>query len=183
MKRLLLITLSIVLALSLHGQTVKKFPFSTQTALNAKENSITAGTALQYYRGDKTWQTFPGITPVTKNYIDSINTVLTIKAATFGYSIYSITENFIVQNYSLRRSGNVCNLTIKFDYNGPAGWSRLCMIPSPVFPTSPVYGSCGSQNLTLNYTGSAEVSVDGSVELYLKGSPAYYSLNLTWIIF
>ena len=30
---------------------------ATQTALNAKENTITAGTTLQYYRGDKTFQT------------------------------------------------------------------------------------------------------------------------------
>ncbi len=28
-----------------------------QNALNAKENSLASGTALQYYRGDKTWQT------------------------------------------------------------------------------------------------------------------------------
>lgn len=28
-----------------------------QTALNGKENTITAGTTSQYYRGDKTWQT------------------------------------------------------------------------------------------------------------------------------
>lgn len=34
-------------------------PVSTaqQTALNLKENSITAGTTAQYWRGDKTWQT------------------------------------------------------------------------------------------------------------------------------
>jgi hypothetical protein len=30
---------------------------ATQTALNAKENTITAGTTSQYYRGDKTFQT------------------------------------------------------------------------------------------------------------------------------
>jgi hypothetical protein len=30
---------------------------ATQTALNAKENTIAAGTTAQYYRGDKTWQT------------------------------------------------------------------------------------------------------------------------------
>lgn len=30
---------------------------ATQTALNGKENTITAGTTAQYYRGDKTWQT------------------------------------------------------------------------------------------------------------------------------
>lgn len=34
-------------------------PVSTaqQTALNAKENTLAAGTTAQYYRGDKTWQT------------------------------------------------------------------------------------------------------------------------------
>ena len=30
---------------------------ATQTALNAKENTITPGTTAQYWRGDKTWQT------------------------------------------------------------------------------------------------------------------------------
>jgi hypothetical protein len=30
---------------------------ATQTALNLKENTVTAGTTAQYYRGDKTWQT------------------------------------------------------------------------------------------------------------------------------
>jgi hypothetical protein len=30
---------------------------ATQTALNAKENTITAGTTSEYYRGDKTFQT------------------------------------------------------------------------------------------------------------------------------
>jgi len=32
---------------------------ATQTALNAKENSITAGTTSQYFRGDKTFQNLP----------------------------------------------------------------------------------------------------------------------------
>lgn len=34
----------------------KPISTATQTALNAKENSITAGTTSQYYRGDKTFQ-------------------------------------------------------------------------------------------------------------------------------
>jgi hypothetical protein len=36
-------------------------PVSTaqQTALNGKENTITAGTTSQYWRGDKSWQTLP----------------------------------------------------------------------------------------------------------------------------
>jgi hypothetical protein len=35
----------------------KPISTATQTALNAKEDSIAAGTILQYWRGDKTWQT------------------------------------------------------------------------------------------------------------------------------
>jgi hypothetical protein len=35
----------------------KPISTATQTALNAKENTITAGTSSQYYRGDKTFQT------------------------------------------------------------------------------------------------------------------------------
>lgn len=35
----------------------KPISTATQTALNGKENSITAGTTSQYWRGDKTWQT------------------------------------------------------------------------------------------------------------------------------
>jgi hypothetical protein len=35
----------------------KPISTATQTALNSKENSITAGTTSQYYRGDKTFQT------------------------------------------------------------------------------------------------------------------------------
>ena len=35
----------------------KPISTATQTALNAKEDSITAGTTSQYWRGDKSWQT------------------------------------------------------------------------------------------------------------------------------
>ena len=35
----------------------KPISTATQTALNLKENAITAGTAAQYFRGDKTFQT------------------------------------------------------------------------------------------------------------------------------
>jgi hypothetical protein len=37
----------------------KPISTATQTALDAKEPTITAGTTAQYWRGDKTWQTFP----------------------------------------------------------------------------------------------------------------------------
>ena len=82
-------------------------PISTamHTALDAKENNITAGATSQYYRGDKTWQTLNwgvlGYTPVNKAGDTmtgdlTVNGVLQINAsapggdingqATFGFS-------------------------------------------------------------------------------------------------
>jgi hypothetical protein len=39
------------------ADTAKPVSTAQQTALNAKENTIVAGTTAQYYRGDKTWAT------------------------------------------------------------------------------------------------------------------------------
>jgi hypothetical protein len=44
------------------SDTSKPISTATQTALNAKENTITAGTTSQYYRGDKTFQTLNSTT-------------------------------------------------------------------------------------------------------------------------
>jgi hypothetical protein len=52
-----------------------------QAALNAKEPTITAGTISQYWRGDKTWQTFPTIPTVTPSALtktDDTNVTLTL---------------------------------------------------------------------------------------------------------
>lgn len=35
--------------------------FATSSALSGKENTISPGTSAQYYRGDKTWATFPSL--------------------------------------------------------------------------------------------------------------------------
>lgn len=39
------------------SDALKPISNATQTALNAKEGTVTAGTSSQYYRGDKSWQT------------------------------------------------------------------------------------------------------------------------------
>jgi hypothetical protein len=39
------------------ADSAKPVSSAQQTALNAKENTLAAGTAAQYYRGDKTWAT------------------------------------------------------------------------------------------------------------------------------
>jgi hypothetical protein len=51
------------------------------TTFNSKEPAITAGTTSQYWRGDKTWQTFPTIPTVTPSALtktDDTNVTLTL---------------------------------------------------------------------------------------------------------
>lgn len=55
-KRITISELDLRWAATTHGHVITDVT-GLQTALNGKEASVTAGTILQYYRGDKTWQT------------------------------------------------------------------------------------------------------------------------------
>jgi hypothetical protein len=59
---------------------------ATQTALNAKEDSITAGTSLQYWRGDKSWQTLP-----IPNYLELIRTGSTVPSSSTRWAAEGFT--------------------------------------------------------------------------------------------
>jgi hypothetical protein len=55
--------------------------FTDWTIFNTKEPAIAAGTTSQYWRGDKTWQTFPTIptvTPSALTKVDDTNVTLTL---------------------------------------------------------------------------------------------------------
>lgn len=61
-------------------------PISTaqQTALNAKEPTITAGTTAQYYRGDKTWQNLSNlVTQVEDEFYYDENSILRPNISTY----------------------------------------------------------------------------------------------------
>lgn len=82
---------------------------ATQTALNGKEGSITAGTTLQYWRGDKTWQTLDksavGLANVdntsdaNKPISSAVQTALNAKAPlaspTFTGTVSGITKSMV----------------------------------------------------------------------------------------
>lgn len=55
---------------------------ATQTALNLKEASVTAGTTAQYYRGDKTWQTLDKSTVGLSNVDNTSDATRNSAAAT-----------------------------------------------------------------------------------------------------
>lgn len=65
-------------------------PVSTaaQTALNAKEATISTGTTAQYYRGDKTWQTLPVAATWVFDMAPS-RSIVTTAAAANGWQLSS----------------------------------------------------------------------------------------------
>lgn len=62
----------------------KPISTATQTALNAKEPTITAGTTAQYYRGDKTWQDLSDLQiTIGDEFFYDENEILRLNVSTF----------------------------------------------------------------------------------------------------
>lgn len=111
----------------------KPISTATQTALDAKENTITAGTTAQYFRGDKTFQTLDktavGLGNVD-NTSDANKPVSTAQAAAIALkqdTLVSGTNIKTVNGQSLVGSGNVAvnqsfrTLSIGFTVAGSSG--------------------------------------------------------------
>lgn len=64
-------------AISAEATTRASADTTLTTAVNGKEPAITAGTTLQYWRGDKTWQTLPTYNPTIQNLTPSANFSIT----------------------------------------------------------------------------------------------------------
>jgi hypothetical protein len=102
----------------------KPISTATQTALNAKENTITAGTTSQYYRGDKTFQTLDktavglgnvdNTSDANKPVSTATQTALNAKQDTLisGTNIKTINGNSILGsgNLSISGGGGATNL-------------------------------------------------------------------------
>jgi hypothetical protein len=112
-------------------------PVSTaqQTALNAKENTITAGTTSQYYRGDKTFQTLDkssvGLSNVD-NTSDLNKPISTATQTALNAKQNTITTGTISQYFrgdlslaTLDKTavglGNVANATTTISTSAPSG--------------------------------------------------------------
>lgn len=64
-------------AVSVEATTRATADTTLTTAVNGKEPAITAGTTLQYWRGDKTWQTLPTYGATIQNLTPSANFTIT----------------------------------------------------------------------------------------------------------
>ena len=77
----------------------KPISTATQTALNAKEPTITAGTTTQYWRGDKSWQTLDKTTVGLANVDNTADTAKSIAGdvtGTLGASTVTKIQNIAV---------------------------------------------------------------------------------------
>jgi len=102
----------------------KPISTATQTALNAKEDTITAGTTSQYYRGDKTFQTLDktavGLSNVD-NTSDVDKPVSTAQATAIGLkqdTLISGTNIKTIGGSSILGAGNL-------PIPDPAGWTTI----------------------------------------------------------
>jgi hypothetical protein len=89
----------------------KPISSATQTALNLKENTITAGTSGQYYRGDKTFQTLDktavglgnvdNTSDANKPISSATQTALNLKLNTSDTTILNLSSRFAAKQNTL----------------------------------------------------------------------------------
>lgn len=93
-----------------HSGSWATYVLTNQTQLNAKEDSITAGTTSQYYRGDKTFQT------LNVSAVSGLQTALDLKADRF-FNVKVPTTSYLTgtlaesEIYRLEITGNTFSAT------------------------------------------------------------------------
>jgi hypothetical protein len=176
-------------------QTLDKTAVGLSNVLNiVQEPAISAGTTGQYWRGDKTWQTLDK-TAVGLGNVDntsdwdkpvSLATQQAISAATsiMSGTITNIQAGFTIDNYTLKRSGNVVNLNMQFSTTTNCSATStywLGDIPAYFLPTNIVYGASSITYVTDVETGTVEINPSGHIYVRCGKCNKSYVANLTWI--
>ena len=152
----------------------KPISTATQTALNGKENTITAGTTGQYYRGDKTFQTLDKTAVGLANVDNTSDLNKPISTAT------QTALNAKVDNALVGAINGVASL----DGTGKVPSTQLPSYVDDVlefanFAAFPVTGESGKiyvtldTNLTYRWSGSIYVEISVSLALGETSSTAY----------
>jgi hypothetical protein len=90
----------------------KPISTATQTALNGKENTITAGTTAQYYRGDKTFQTLDK-TAVGLSNVANVDTTNANNISSGSLNDSRLSANVTLQGNTF----NAANKLVQLDAN------------------------------------------------------------------
>jgi len=87
--------------------------YATPSQLALKEDAITAGTTAQYWRGDKTWQTFPSIPAAANNGLLNIITTSSTNAVYASATLLTSMDsgsNVTLTLHDVARTGNYSDL-------------------------------------------------------------------------
>ena len=132
-----------------------------QNALNAKEPTITAGTVSQYWRGDKTWQTFPTIPTVTPSALtktDDTNVTLTLGGSPSTALLQGVsltlgwTGTLADSRIASAATWNAKQDAITLTTTGSSGSATLigATLNVPTYTLSGLGGVAASRNITIN---------------------------------
>ena len=165
-----------------------------QNALNAKENTITAGTTAQYFRGDKTFQTLDKIavglsnvdntsdlnkpiSTATQTALDNrpvlISTATASSSATIDFTLSSIYKSFDIRCISLVPSTDNVGMWIRVSTDG--GSTFKSGASDYAYQRSILSGTAYTGTLTA--TDSKIAIVDGGVG-YGAGRYCHEQLNI-----
>lgn len=143
-----------------------------QSALNAKEPTITAGTTGQYWRGDKSWQTLNaaavGITPAALTKTDDTNVTLTLGGSptTALLAAASLTLGWTGQ-LAVSRGGTGTSTSTG---TGSVVLASSPSITTPTITTSMTLSSASTANLNFSANGG---TVTGLFQLDTGGNMVF----------
>lgn len=133
----------------------------TQTALNAKEPTVTAGTTAQYYRGDKTWQTLNGAAVGLGNVVNLDTSTTTNITSALDKRFVTDAQLTLINNTSGTNSGDETTATIK---------TKLGVA------TGSVDGYLTAANFTI-FNAKESAITAGTTAQYWRGDKSWQTLN------
>jgi len=152
----------------------KPISSATQTALNGKENTITAGTTSQYYRGDKTFQTLDKAAVGLANVDNTSDLNKPISTAT-QTALNAKVDNSLVGAIngvaSLDGTGKVPSTQLPSYVDDVLEFANLAAFPV-TGESGKIYVTLDT-NLTYRWSGSIYVEISVSLALGETSSTAY----------
>jgi hypothetical protein len=157
-----------------------------QSQLNAKEPTITAGTTLQYLRGDKTWATLPiqnfqnvtDGTAVTGTTLGTLTKSILIPANTVGVG------DVLYIKSRARKTGTAGTLTVRMYINTSAAIGGSLIATSATNAASTVYFQYNRTAVVKTTTNTETMAGNGNINAddNVSFSSAVSTNNIDWTV-
>ncbi len=170
----------------------KPISTATQTALDGKENTITAGTTSQYYRGDKAWATLDK-TAVGLSNVQNIDTTNAANITSGTLSDLMLSSNVTLQGNVFNQPNGLIKLTSNGQYpalngslitsisganiinSGKTEWQSTTLPANPF--TNMFDGTAGAIDLTPHFANAIafnKSSTNKLMDVYLDNGVYYF---------